>query len=388
MIATIPKLTDIGMSLLLRSISGEKITFTRFKVGDGWIAEGSDWRKMRDLINPLVTFDINEMDVLNSGSITLSGTFDSSDVTADFEWRELGVFCKGEDGAEMLYAYANSAEDAELLRALATDILTEQTVTLVIAVGEAANVTAIISPKEQYAQKADFEKHTDDQKNPHKVTKEQVGLGNVPNSAPQDSPVAFTEAESNETLNAGETIRVLIGKIARAVKLLYAHLNNKSNPHTVTLEHVGGAKAKHQHSANDINAGVLALERGGTGVDNLDALKSLIGTNAAMSVYSGDGTMKRLISLGFKPSAVLLFTGNGMTCDTTRGVCGGLALGAYGLRSLASTLPSHATTWDDQFTALLIADDGFYVNFYEGETVEERIATNADGETYLYIAYR
>lgn len=388
MIATIPKLTDIGKSLLLRAISGEQITFTRFEVGSGRLPEGSDGSELTGLIWSMVEFEISDMTVNDTGNVTLTGTFDSSDVKEDFEWRELGLYCKGEDGFEMLYAYANSGDDAELLHSLTTDILTEQTVTLVVAVGEAENVTAVISPKGQYALRDDFEAHVEDQQNPHKVTKQQIGLGNVPNSAPQDSPVVFADAASNEPLNTGETIQTLIGKISRAVKQLYSHLNSNGNPHKVTLEQVGGAKSTHKHNASDVNAGVLPPERGGTGVESVDALRALIGTNAAMSVYSGDGTVKRLIQVGFKPSAVLLCTGNGAMSDSVRGVCGGLALGAYGLRSMASTLPTHATTWDDQYTALLITDNGFYVNYHEGETAEERIATNQNSETYLYIAYR
>ena len=388
MISTIPNLTNIGKSLLVRAIGGETITFTRFKIGDGRLRTNQTEESLTDLISPRVAFDINELDASQDGYVSLTGTFDSGDITTDFDWRELGLFCKGEDGVEQLYAYANSGDDAGLLPALRTDVLTEQTITLIVAVGDAEQVTALVSPKKQYAEKKELEDHVNNKENPHGVSKKDVGLGNVENVSPSNAVVIFETAETPAELVKGEKMGAMIGKIAAAVKSIISHIANKENPHGISAEKVGAAEKGHKHDAGDIETGILDLERGGTGVANIEDLKSLIGTNAVMNVYSGDGTVKRLINVGFKPSAVILCSGNGFMGDSTKGVCGGLALGAYGLRSAASDLPSHATTWDDTYTALLITDEGFYVNFYEGDTPEERIATNENGGTYLYIAYR
>lgn len=46
-----------------------------------------------------------------------------------------------------------------------------------------------------------FVSHTANKDNPHKVTKEQVGLGNVDNTSDMDKPV------SNATISAIETLR-------------------------------------------------------------------------------------------------------------------------------------------------------------------------------------
>lgn len=388
MISTIPNLTNIGKSLLVRAIGGETITFTRFKIGDGRLRTNQTEESLTDLIGPKVSFDINELDASQDGYASLTGTFDSGDITSDFDWRELGLFCKGEDGIEQLYAYANSGDDAGLLPALRTDVLTEQTITLIVAVGDAEQVTALVSPKKQYAEKKDLEDHANSRSNPHNVTKKQVGLSEVENVSPSNMQINFTEAQTPAELATGEKMSALMGKIAAAVKKLIAHIGNKDNPHELTADKIDAAKKDHKHDAGSIETGVLGLERGGTGVTKIEDLKNLIGTNAVMNVYSGDGTVKRLINVGFKPSAVILCSGNGFMGDSTKGVCGGLALGAYGLRSAASDLPSHATTWDDTYTAMLITDEGFYVNFFEGETPQQRIATNEAGGTYLYIAYR
>jgi len=388
MISNTPNLTDRGKSLLMRAIAGEAISFTRFKVGDGRLPEGETGDGLNDLVHPLVVFPIVDMDNTQDGLIALTGEFNSGDVKEDFYWREMGIYAKGEDNEEVLYAYANDGDSAGILRALNTEILTEQTVTLIVAVGEAEHVTAVFSPRKQYASKEEFDKHTDNKENPHVVTKEQIGLGNVPNLTPDNMPIAFTEAEKAENLTSKETLKVLFGKVAKAVRLIIDHIADKHNPHGLELKDLGGAKETHEHSTDDVTSGMLPLERGGTGVGTLPELKNLIGTNAAMSIYVGDGTVKRKILLDFRPSAVILCNSGGMMGDSVKGVCGGVALGAYGLRSPASTLSTHATTWNDDYTALLIEDDGFLVNFHEGETPEELIATNASGETYYYIAFR
>lgn len=388
MISTTPSLTDRGKSLLMRAIAGEEITFTRFKIGDGTLAENQTGDELNDLIHSVLDFSIVDVDTSKAGYVGLSGEFDSADIENDFPWRELGIFAMGEDGTEVLYAYANDGEDAGMLRALNTEILTEQTVTLIVAIGEAEHVTAVFSPRQQYTLKTEFEQHTGNKDNPHAVTKKQVGLENVPNSHPENTPISYQEAENADNLNSGETLKVLMGKIAKAIRDFIAHVSDKNNPHEVTLDDVGGANKEHKHDAGDVKSGVLGLERGGTGVETLDALKNLIGTNAQMGVYAGDGTAKRLVALDFRPSAVILCNSGGMMGDSEKGVCGGFALGAYGLRSPASTLASHATTWDNDYTALLIDDTGFFVNYRESDVPEERIATNKSGETYYYIAYR
>lgn len=388
MISATPSLTNRGKSLLMRAIAGEEITFTRFKIGDGTLAENQTGDELNDLIHSVLDFSIVDVDTSKAGYVGLSGEFDSADIVNDFPWRELGIFAMGEDGTEVLYAYANDGEDAGMLRALNTEILTEQTVTLIVAIGEAEHVTAVFSPRQQYTLKTEFEQHTGNKDNPHAVTKKQVGLENVPNSHPEDTEISFQEAESAENLVSGETLKVLMSKIAKAIRDFISHISDKKNPHGVTLDDVGGAKKEHKHDAGDIESGVLDIGRGGTGVKTLDELKNMIGTNAQMGVYAGDGTVKRLVALDFRPSAVILCNSGGMMGDSEKGVCGGFALGAYGLRSPASTLASHATTWDNDYTALLIDDTGFFVNYRESEVAEERIATNKSGETYYYIAYR
>ena len=388
MISTTPSLTNRGSSLLMRAIAGESITFTRFKIGDGRLSAGQSGAALNDLVHAVVTFPITDMDDSQTGLVAISGEFDSGDVAADFTWREIGIFAKGEDNVEVLYAYANDGDNAGVLKALNTEILTEQTVTLIIAIGEAEHVTAVFSPRQQYASKAEFDTHKESTTNPHNVTKQQVGLGNVPNLAPSDMTISFTEAAARQELNTGEKLSVLLGKLKKIVKDVIAHLSNTDNPHSVTRAQIGAAASSHSHAAGDIDSGTLGLDRGGTGVTTLQALKNMIGTNAAMGIYSGDGTVKRLISLDFQPSAVILCNEHGQFYDGTDGVCGGVAIGQYGMVRGDNSVAANATVWSNDYTALLIDEGGFYVNYKAGTTAAEKISTNTGGKTYHYIAYR
>lgn len=81
--------------------------------------------------------------------------------------------------------------------------------------------------------------HVGSTANPHSVTKGQVGLGNVPNVATNDQTPTYTAASSLAALVSGEKLSVAFGKLAKAVSDLSAHIANKSNPHAVTKAQVG-----------------------------------------------------------------------------------------------------------------------------------------------------
>lgn len=283
-----PSLTKYGKNLLVRALSGETITFTRFGIGSGSLPPGETEEEQSELITSVLTFQIDEVD-RQEGLIALTGHFDSSLVVEDFWWRELCVYAHGEDQEEIMYAYANDGDNSGVVRKETGDVMTIQDVTMVIAIGDAENVEAVYSPWPLYATKEEFDQHVDDDDNPHKVT---------------------------------------LGQIAE------------------------------------------------------------VGT------YTGDGTSKRGINLGFVPSAIILSDEWGGTWNDTDGVTGGMAVGQYGIRSRDSSSSTDATTWSNQYTALLPGEDsgndfaGFWVNYYSGSSAEENISTNKSGVLYHYIAFR
>ncbi len=92
--------------------------------------------------------------------------------------------------------------------------------------------------------------------NPHKVTKAQVGLSNVDNTADKDKPVSSVQATAiADAKNAGTT----------ALNFARNHAQNKVNPHAVTAAQVGAATsaALNAHTGNRSNPhGVTAGQIG------------------------------------------------------------------------------------------------------------------------------
>ena len=113
-----------------------------------------------------------------------------------------------------------------------------------------------------------LDEHKEDTKNPHGVTKSQVGLGNVPNVSTNDQTPTYSEASAITALSSGEKLATAFGKIAKAISSLISHIANTSNPHSVTATQVGAAPTSHEHSASDVTSGTLAVARGGTGSTN------------------------------------------------------------------------------------------------------------------------
>lgn len=76
--------------------------------------------------------------------------------------------------------------------------------------------------------------HLQDYNNPHQVTKEQVGLANVDNTSDMDKPVSTATQATIDKVK--EDLEQSIGE---GSETLTSHIANKSNPHEVTKEQVG-----------------------------------------------------------------------------------------------------------------------------------------------------
>ena len=94
--------------------------------------------------------------------------------------------------------------------------------------------------------------------NPHKVTKSQVGLGNVPNVATNDQTPTYTESSTLTKISSGEKLSTAFGKISKAITDFIAHLANKENPHSVTKSQVGLGNCD---NTSDVNKPVSTAQR-------------------------------------------------------------------------------------------------------------------------------
>jgi len=286
----VPKLTASGKNLLLRALAGETITFTKIQLGNG---TAQDPAEATGLANPIITVELSKI-VVGTEYVTLTAQFSNSSITSGFHITEAGFFAKDPDDStkEILYALGNEDESsADYVPDKGNRIL-EMQFDALIFIGDAENVSAAISSSLVYASKEDFDKHTADKNNPHSVTKQQVGLGNVPNLAPSDQVPTFTEATTLANIASGEKASTLFGKIKLAISKLIDHLNNRSNPHNTTAAQVGAAAKSHTHNAQDINAGTLSVLRGGTGLSSPTNGAVILGQgNSALRAYSWYGAL-------------------------------------------------------------------------------------------------
>ena len=431
MISVAPTITEAGKNLQLRAIGGETITFTRFKIGNGELGE-TDPETMIELINPLVNFPITDIDTSDRGYVKLTGTFDSTYITSDFRWRELGIFCKGEDDIEVLYAYSNDSDNAGMLKANSADVVTEHTVALIIAVGDAENVTAILSESVLYAPKTEFDAHVQNTENPHSVTKTQVGLGNVPNVTTNNQTPTYTMELNNRELQSGETLGTAFGKLARIVKSVIAHITSRDNPHGLSAEGIGAAEDEHEHSAADISSGTMNVARGGTGISSptsggllrgngvnpcsvvrgtgalyspsagnpqfgtlpvsmggtgvtsLDAFRNSFGAGIKVGEYTGDGNYYRFINTGRRPKFVKVICDNYWN-EYSYSQYNGLAVD--GMNAVTSTSYLYVNFADNpssyyHYVKIAIVDNGFYVCYCSSSSHPK---TNYNGYKYHYI---
>lgn len=108
------KLTKKGEQLQAK-INGnlsETLVFTRAKIGSGTIASEDEIRFLTDIKEMWGTANISSCKIEgeDNNMVALELQFSNATLTEDKIFREIGLFAKGNDNEEILYAYANAAD--------------------------------------------------------------------------------------------------------------------------------------------------------------------------------------------------------------------------------------------------------------------------------------
>ena len=136
-------LTDAGTELLAKAQVGGSLTFTRVAAGDGTL-DNQSITSLTDLINRITYLQISEAKCTGTKTVDVTIQFTNKDLQSPFYWREIGLYAKGSDGKEILYAYANSGDKADYIPSYGTSP-TEFIFMMSSSIGNAQNVTAEIS---------------------------------------------------------------------------------------------------------------------------------------------------------------------------------------------------------------------------------------------------
>lgn len=414
-------LTPNGVDLLLRSMSEDvSIVFEKIALGNGADASDNENNMATEMSNTVKELQITGIDRKDGEEfVTLIATLNNSDIEDRFSATETGIYVKdpADESKSILFAYAYAPEyEAPIIPAV-TDYLFETIENIRVYVGTADNITAIIAGGVATASKEELQKHTTDTKNPHKVTASQVGLGNVPNVTTNNQKPTVSlldgkyngtytdgfvveDAKNGEGVNLvpkeGDTLQVIVKKLASLAKEMVTHLNNTSNPHNVSSAETGAPSTQHTHSATQITSGILSVARGGTGTDSLKLLAEALREFLPLPIfgtYVGDGTKNRLIKLPFAPKAVLVVDCAGRMGDISGGITitsgmifGGLAFPGHDVHEISSAEGDVPTNYDDYDRLITVTDEGF-VLMGEISTYEKDSRTNSKGLEYRYIAW-
>lgn len=108
------KLTKKGEQLQAK-INGnlsETLVFTRAKIGSGTIASEDEIRFLTDIKEMWGTANVSSCKIEgeDNNMVALELQFSNATLTEDKIFREIGLFAKGNDNEEILYAYANAAD--------------------------------------------------------------------------------------------------------------------------------------------------------------------------------------------------------------------------------------------------------------------------------------
>lgn len=247
-------LTQGGNGISLQTYFDKgNITFDRIELGSqiNLNPEESTALAQKQLVGQFLGIEWNK----DNQSVLIKFAYDNKNVTEKFEFLEYGIWAtyttaSGEK-VECLFAYgySNSGKGADIPAFTGAKSYIKDKLNVALSIGSPDSVNVYLGEYEDYVSKENFEEHIKDTTNPHKVTKEQVGLENVQNVSINEAVPDFEQSVLDVPakdiqqygLQAGDNVSVLWTKTKRAISNLFSHLSDYKNPHNVTLEQLTGA---------------------------------------------------------------------------------------------------------------------------------------------------
>ena len=157
-------LTKNGAALITRAVNGEKFVFTRMEYGNGIPSEfnaSQTSEEIKSILSGRTSLVSKKADIgmysisIKNNCATLTGKIINSSLTEDFLAKELGVFARIGEEAEVLVAYFIATESPDPINQAAL-VGQEHKIIVDVATGNAADITIEYSP-EIYATKEDFD---------------------------------------------------------------------------------------------------------------------------------------------------------------------------------------------------------------------------------------
>ncbi len=151
-------LTDAGRNLLALAMTGKTLTFTRAFIGEGILPANSDPAKRTALISPKLEIPILSLNRTNEiGTCELIFEVNNQNLTQGFFVNEYGLFARVDNEPETLYAYRNTGANLQFLPAFNNIDLIHYSLSLIVVISQAKNVTAVINNQLVYITRSQCE---------------------------------------------------------------------------------------------------------------------------------------------------------------------------------------------------------------------------------------
>lgn len=135
-------ITNTGLSIIAQSQLGATITFTKVKIGDGYLNE-TDPKELEELVSPLQELDIYNKEFLDNETVSVSAYVAPAET--GYYFREIGLFAiNPATGQEVLYAYGNKGDAASYIAPNTTNVIIEDEAQIITKVANTDNVVIII----------------------------------------------------------------------------------------------------------------------------------------------------------------------------------------------------------------------------------------------------
>ena len=128
--------------------------------------------------------------------------------------------------------------------------------------------TVISAPVQLFTVGANLTEHSENKSNPHGVTAEQIGLGDVPNVSTNNQTPSYSEASTLETLSSGEKLSAAFGKIKKAITEFINHKADKTNPHSVTTSQINAVPTSRTVNGKALSGNITLSASDVGAVDN------------------------------------------------------------------------------------------------------------------------
>lgn len=136
-------LTNRGRALQAKAQAGATLNYTKAMIGDGSITSQSIVT-LTNLISPKMTLPITGVRPAPPDRAYVESRFNNQNIQTGFYFREIGIYAQDPDVGEVLYAYANSGNNAEYIPPTGGSDIVEKSIRMNVFVGTATNITATI----------------------------------------------------------------------------------------------------------------------------------------------------------------------------------------------------------------------------------------------------